>query len=474
MAVNGHQQNHAISLWQVPHGDCLQDIAIGPFAHGRAAAPASTHGQSPIPVITAGSEPSPPLGPVDTTMTQSTHLATILDPKQPVNRQSQSQLGDAWWQAIYAIPADRHFGLFDDASDARGRRGSVEKALEAKVDRSLLFLGGGFGDLTASGGDAVARIHRTVVLPNKGDATVFLPILNASFDNLVNDPKDPNNLTGNLTAKELRDSLGMLFGKTSAGGWVSELFASLDGKMVKDPYRYRQASKGAFSYSAPYPTEDGILSSGGFTAETYLDNAGKPPIQLKDLAIANKVTIGPAVSDGYWLAVDITGGEHTLNFGGTLSAGGSPFFSLDVTYNILNPIYGGKKKDRLTGSDCNDYIDGGDERDCLFGGKGNDLMLGGAGRDQLDGGAGDDELWGDAGRDIFVFKKGYGRDLIFDFGPGECVKTTGLRAPVSIQRIDLASGGAATQVDFGRGDMLTFVGVAASELNVQRGVISFV
>lgn len=406
-------------------------------------------------------------------MSNAMHRATVLEPDQRINHLSQSQLGDAWWQRIYAIPAEKHFGLFDDSSDGRGRRGSVEKALEAQFDRSLLFLGGGFGELTATAGrDAVARIHRSVVLPNQGRATLFVPMLNASFDNLVNTLDDPSNLTGNLSARELRDSLATLFSKTNQGGWVSQLFASVDGNDVTNPYRYRQASKGAFTYSAPYPTAKGILSSGGFTDNTYLDNAGKAPIQLTDLAQGDRVSIGPAVSDGYWLAIAIGGGAHSLRFGGSLSAGDSPFFSLDVSYDILNPIHGTCRKDTLTGSLDNDYIDAGAERDWLFGDRGNDLMLGGDGRDVIDGGVGNDELWGDAGRDTFIFRRGYGQDAIFDFSRGEWVKTPGLHKPLSVQQITLASDRTATLVDFGGGDSLTFVGVLATDLQVQRGLIS--
>ncbi len=409
-------------------------------------------------------------------MTNNTAQATVLAPTEAVNDLSQAQLGDEWWKTIYAIPADEHFGLFDDTTDPNGRRGAVEKALEAQFDDSVLFIGGAFGDITTNvGTDGVLRLQRTLVLPNEGNATVFLPLLNAAFDNLVNVPDDPNNSTGNLTAEGLQTLLGALFSPTAQGGLVSNLFASVDGNTVSNPVSYRQASEAPFSYTIPFPIGNSLLSSIGYTDETYLDNADEDPIQLKDLAVGTKVTISPAVADGYWLAVDITGGDHTLNFGGTLSVEGVPFFALDITYNILNPIYGGNGKDNLNGTKGNDYINGGDKSDKLIGQQGDDLIVGGDGADVIDGGKGNDELWGDGGKDTFIFKRGYGEDKIFDFTSGETVKIPCLPVcdRIGVTDVTLPSGIGAVQINFGNDDILTFVGLQSSDLNIQRGSITF-
>lgn len=406
-------------------------------------------------------------------MTSPNDKASILPANRTINGRSQAQLGDEWWKLIYAIPADKHFGLFDDRIDPRGRRGSVEKALEGKLDANTLFIGGGFGQLTTNvDSNGVLKIQRSIVLPNQGSATVFLPMLNASFDNLVNDLNDPNNLTGNLTGQQLQEKLSGLFNKSTNGGWVSSLFASVDGKPVTNPYRFRQASETPFSYTAPYPAEAGLLSSGGYTNATYLDNADADPIQLQDLAIGNSVEIGPAVSDGYWLAVDIQGGAHKLNFGGSLSDQGTTFFSLDISYDILNPVSGSPSRDILTGSPKNDFIDGGAGNDWLKGLAGDDLLLGGSGRDLLHGGQGKDELWGDAGQDLFMFRKGDGEDAIFDFSDGEFVRLYGFRTAAAISDVMLPSDVEAAKVDFGNGDRLIFVGLTSSDLLVQGNLIS--
>lgn len=408
-------------------------------------------------------------------MSNNKNQATVLEANDPVSNMSQAALAEEWWKTVYSIPKAEHFSQFDDATDPRGRRGSVEKALEAQFEDSVLFIGGAFGEINNRiGTDGVLRIQRTVILPNNGSATVFLPMLNNALDNVVNSLDDPKNMTGNMTVEELQALNLWLLSSTNDGGAVSHLFASVDGHVVNDPLGYRQASEDWFSYTAPYPIENSLLSSIGFTDESYLYNAGDTPIQLKDLAQENQVTIDPVVADGYWLAIDITGGAHTLNFAGQFTLPDF-FFGLDITYNILNPIYGGNGKDNLNGTKENDYISGGNGKDSLFGNEGDDLLVGGNGNDVIDGGKGNDELWGDGGKDTFIFKRGYGQDMIFDFSRGEIVEIPGL--PVSgicVTNVDdLPSRMDAVQVDFGGGDILTFVGLQIRDLNIQRGSITF-
>lgn len=410
--------------------------------------------------------------------------ATVLSPWATVNGRSQSDLTVDWWQRVYSIPAANHFGLFDDASDPRGRRGSVEKAAQGQLDNGSLALVGAFGELASKPqADGVIEIQRSIVLPNQGKSTVFLPILNGSFDNLVNpdpeDPQDPDKNAIYRTGAELQASIGEFFNPDFRGGQVSNLFAFIDGKRaVPRPLsllNFRQRSD-PFSYTSPYPVTESLLSKIGYTEETYLPDetyvpgTDPPPLQLKDLAEDGQLTIGPAVSDGYWLAVDVRGGAHDLRFGGALGDEKKPFFSLDVTYHLLNPIDGTQQKDILTGSGARDYLDGGESGDWLFGGKGDDLLIGGNGDDVLDGGLGSDELWGDAGRDIFLFRRGGGADTIFDFSAGDQVRIPGLKTPPVVKEVVLASG-VGTQIDFGQGDTLTFTALGSNQLLLQEGLI---
>ncbi|MFU8882429.1 MAG: hypothetical protein ACNA7Q_08685, partial [Rhodobacterales bacterium] len=85
--------------------------------------------------------------------------------------------------------------------------------------------------------------------------------------------------------------------------------------------------------------------------------------------------------------------------------------------------------DRVNGYTGNDTLDasqttapiflfGADGDDLLLGGAGDDTLSGGAGDDTLIGGAGNDWLVGGEGADQFVFRSGFGRDVIADFEPG--------------------------------------------------------
>ncbi len=410
----------------------------------------------------------------------------VISPHKPIDGFSQADLADKWWETIYEIPTNEHFGLFDDERDPNGRRGSVEKALLAQFGESVLFIGGAFGEISTGVGGVVS-IERTIVLPNEGIATVFYPLLNGAFDNLVNDPDDPDNFTGDLTVEELTNLVRSVFNKTDDGGLVSNLFASVDDNEVADPFMHRQASTGSFSYTTPFSIENSLLSSLGFTDDTFLDNAGAEPITIKELAeqqnqdpsnLPVDVTIGPAVANGYWVGLDVKGGAHTLNLGGTLEDE-SFRFVLDITYNILNPEIGTNKSEEILGTEFNDYIVGNNGKDTLTGGDGDNLILGGEGEDIIDGGRGSDELWGDEGEDKFIYRSGYGEDTIFDFSEEEIVELRGFEEfddddfEDLIQDITLPSGVNAAEINFGNGDVLKIVGVRADDLEIDDGKITF-
>jgi len=70
--------------------------------------------------------------------------------------------------------------------------------------------------------------------------------------------------------------------------------------------------------------------------------------------------------------------------------------------------------DLLFGDDGDDDLIGGSGTDALEGGAGDDTLDGGTGSDSLDGGDGDDILTGGNGSDTFVFRPGYGHDVITD------------------------------------------------------------
>ena len=79
-------------------------------------------------------------------------------------------------------------------------------------------------------------------------------------------------------------------------------------------------------------------------------------------------------------------------------------------------LYGGDGHDTLIGGIGDDTLNGGTGNDRLEGGEGNDTLSGGDGHDTLNGGAGNDQLYGgDEESDTYVFAKGHGQDIVFDY-----------------------------------------------------------
>ena len=87
-------------------------------------------------------------------------------------------------------------------------------------------------------------------------------------------------------------------------------------------------------------------------------------------------------------------------------------------------MHGGLGRDLLEGDEGDDWLYGEDSYDEINAGTGNDHLFGGAdgddlsgedGDDVIEGGAGNDWMNGGRGNDTFVFKPGFGEDVISDF-----------------------------------------------------------
>ena len=83
--------------------------------------------------------------------------------------------------------------------------------------------------------------------------------------------------------------------------------------------------------------------------------------------------------------------------------------------NGNDTLNGGSGNDRLWGNNGADRLDGGAGNDHLVGGSGRDTLNGGAGHDTLFGGLGTDRLNGGDGADTYVFGKGLGSDIIYNY-----------------------------------------------------------
>jgi Ca2+-binding RTX toxin-like protein len=124
-------------------------------------------------------------------------------------------------------------------------------------------------------------------------------------------------------------------------------------------------------------------------------------------------------------------GSNLENLTGTVATGqtltGNELSNLITGGGGNDTLNGGDGDDTLKGGSGNDVLHGGNGNDTLIGGGGNDILLGedgndtitgGTGNDTIEGGAGNDRMTGSGGYDTFVFRAGFGQDIITDFKAG--------------------------------------------------------
>jgi len=88
-------------------------------------------------------------------------------------------------------------------------------------------------------------------------------------------------------------------------------------------------------------------------------------------------------------------------------------------------MHGKQHSDLMMGYRGDDDMYGYDGDDQMHGGKGWDILYGGKGDDKLEGGRGYDELYGGPGKDTYVFKRGSGVDVIWDWEKHDKIDLTG-------------------------------------------------
>ena len=379
---------------------------------------------------------------------------------------SMGELGDLWWISAYGTPDDSSPLTQDDSTDPLGRRGTVERHIEFNRNspEGVFFVVGALEN---------GEYKRTIVVggddeDDDGDDRSVLvgPTVNGASPSGVDNP--PGEFpTEEETREGISGSLDIIPANSTVTveGQETVVFTS-ENSPLPPPGEQNEGSR----RSSP---------PGGFTYELVEGNPFGRPAQ----------TVSPAVADGYWFAIDLHtessdggddddgdddgGGDLTVNFTGFLDLtelGLEEPLDLNVTYNILNPVFGTDEGEEILGTDFNDYIVGDNGKDSITGLDGNDLILGDNGDDIIDGGSGSDELWGDDGIDTFIYKKGYGEDTIFDFAEGETVKIEGFESftQTVIDEMESENGISAVEVVFddgNNGDVLTFSNLE-KELNI--------
>jgi hypothetical protein len=139
--------------------------------------------------------------------------------------------------------------------------------------------------------------------------------------------------------------------------------------------------------------------------------------------------------------------------------------------NILedrDPVRGTGRDETLRGSLQSDTLLGLSGDDILVGNRGHDLLIGGAGRDKVHGqlgndtlvGAAGDTLVGGSGADTFVFKAGFGRASVLDFGGRDSFALHGYASDTWSAR----QSGSNTFITFEGGDQLLLKDVRAHTL----------
>lgn len=166
-------------------------------------------------------------------------------------------------------------------------------------------------------------------------------------------------------------------------------------------------------------------------------------------------TGGINLSIGGWAGVERVNG---LTGNDSIEANG---LSTSIT------ITGGLGNDVLAGGSAGDTLYGGADDDRLFGGDGADALIGSVGDDYLDGGNGGDFYLGGIGNDDFVWKAGFGRDVVKDYTDGEdrlnFVFHNGVNA---LSDLTITQTGAHTRIELavGGSDRILLVDTLATDL----------
>jgi len=201
----------------------------------------------------------------------------IIPPNVEAYGTSYSDLAGAWWNWALNQPPDMNPIL-----DETGEFCAIGQDEDWGQGRKIFFLAGNFGGTSV----------RSCTVP-KGKA-LFVPLLN----NLFITPEEG-------TVEEVRAFAN------AATDPASVLECVIDGVAVADLFAYRAQSPPGGS---PFEIRPGSLGA------TF----GVPPRGPE-----------PAVSDGYWLLVELGAGEeHVIEFSAKSGDPASPDFELSVTYHL--------------------------------------------------------------------------------------------------------------------------------------------
>ncbi|WP_058949016.1 calcium-binding protein [Acinetobacter bouvetii] len=115
--------------------------------------------------------------------------------------------------------------------------------------------------------------------------------------------------------------------------------------------------------------------------------------------------------------------------------------------NHTDKIFGGEGNDTIYGRNGDDYLDGGSGNDKLYGGNGEDTLIGGTGSDYLEGGS---------QGDTYIFSKGHGQDIVYDYSGGAAGDDTIKFTDVKFEEVKFIKEGADLKLfGYSEGDSIT-------------------
>jgi len=374
-----------------------------------------------------------------------------------------------------------------DGSDSLVLSGTGTGTLGAVSSVEHLVVGSGswsvaesqaFDDIRVKAGAVLASkavltgSHRLTV---EAGATVAAVTLSGAFDGARLD--NAGDITGGIAADATATGTLMLLNSGRiAGGIVTgagdDSVTLLEGSVVTGAIALG-AGHDVFIGSSANETVDGgagddVLKGAGGD-DTIAGGAGFDTLDLSDATGSVSVNWQAGTASGGGIGSDRFSGIESVRLGSgddqlrgsaadevvdggagkdTLDAGsGNDRLSGGAGDDALR---GGSGDDKLEGGEGNDLLEGGSGNDRLSGGAGDDDLRGGSGDDRIEGGSGNDRLSGGSGHDVFVFEKGFGRDVISDFQ---------------------ASGSSADQLEFATSLLADYAAFTAAATQAGRDVV---
>jgi serralysin len=279
---------------------------------------------------------------------------------------------------------------------------------------------GGAGDDSLTGGDGNDSLNggAGADVMSGGDGNDIYTVDDAGDDVVELADEGTDTVKTSLDSYTLGDNVEKLTGTVATG-------QILTGNALANTITGNAGADALYGGAGNDALNGGVgadIMAGGLDNDTYtIDDAGD---QVSENADEGTDTVRTSLSE-YTLGDNLenltgivaTGQMLTGNESANVITGGGGNDTLNGAGGDDN-LRGGAGNDAIYGGEGNDILNGAGGNDILMGEAGNDTIVGGTEDDRIEGGIGDDRLTGSGGNDTFVFRAGFGKDIITDFKPG--------------------------------------------------------